>query len=141
MIGSREPSSLTEETPRFRNNKHRDDKVSFYNYKRRRWKACIPAGACILLTGDYALNLGSSACQEDQKEENRLFVQVLFVCLLSTTLLSHWDFFHEKYRWLPRGKPAATESPYSTYSVRWVFYCFLNPPNSSWTTEYFNVRM
>ena len=39
----------------------------------------------------------------------------------------------------PRGKPAATESHYPTYSACWVFQCFRNPPNSDMDYWIFNV--
>ena len=39
----------------------------------------------------------------------------------------------------PRGKPAATESRYPTYSACWVFQWFHNPPNSGMDTRIFNV--
>ena len=42
--------------------------------------------------------------------------------------------------WLLRGKPAATESRYPTYSACWVFLCFLNPPNFDMDYRIFNVR-
>ena len=38
-----------------------------------------------------------------------------------TTVLSHFDFSHGKFRLLSRGKPAATESRYPTYGACWVF--------------------
>ena len=41
---------------------------------------------------------------------------------------------------LPRGKPAATESRYPTYGAWWVFQCFHNPPNSDMDYGIFNVR-
>ena len=40
----------------------------------------------------------------------------------------------------PQEKPAATESRYSTYGVRWVFLCFHNPPNSDVDCRILNMR-
>ena len=48
-----------------------------------------------------------------------------FHCLLFlTTVLSQWDFFPiGNSSRFPRGKPAATESHYTTYGACWVFFC------------------
>ena len=40
----------------------------------------------------------------------------------------------------PRGKPAASESCYPTYSACWVCECFHSPPNSDLDYRIFNVR-
>ena len=41
---------------------------------------------------------------------------------------------------VPREKPAATESRYSTYGAYWVFQCFHNPSISDMDYRIFNVR-
>ena len=42
---------------------------------------------------------------------------------------------------LPRGRPAATESRYPTYSAYLMFSCFHNPTNSDMYYGIFNVRL
>ena len=46
----------------------------------------------------------------------------------------------EKSSCLPWGKPAPTESRYTTYGAYWMFKCFHNPPNSDLDYGIFNVR-
>ena len=60
--------------------------------------------------------------------------------LPSTTVLSQWDFSHRKFGLPSPGKPAATESRYTTYSACWVFSCFHNPPNFDMDYGIFNVH-
>ena len=52
-------------------------------------------------------------------------VSFLCVCVLlfflGTTVVTHWDFFHGKFRLLSQGKPAATELHYPSYGAFWVF--------------------
>ena len=59
---------------------------------------------------------------------------------VSTSVLSHWDFFHGISGCFPQGKPAATESRYPTYNACMVFECFHNPPDSDTDYRIFNVR-
>ena len=44
-----------------------------------------------------------------------------FFLFFFTTVLSHWDFSHWKFRLLSPGKPAVMESHYPTYGACWTF--------------------
>ena len=73
-------------------------------------------------------------------KQNEECFHFLIFFLLCTTVLCQGISPMGNSDYLSWGKPAATESCYSTYNKCWVFKCFHNPPNSDMDYGIFNVR-